>query len=140
MQPNLSVPGPAPRPATALVVDDDVTLRNAVAEQLGMLGVRVVHTAGSAAEALELCRRHIDDIDVAFVDLVMPRQSGARLLEDLRVEGGPRAVVLMSGYFAGWDRPLPDGVIRRLEKPFGFEELEDCLALASMGRGLAAAP
>lgn len=127
--------------AAALVVDDDATLRSAVAEQLGMLGVGTVHTAGSAAEALELCRRYRGIIEVAFVDLVMPRQSGATLLEDLRAQADAPAVVLMSGYFSSWEQPLPAGVIERLEKPFGFEELEGCLSLVAHARlhGLARA-
>ena len=135
----LPIHEPATTPGTALVVDDDAILRMAMAEQLDMLGVRTVLTAGSAAEALELCRLRPDGVDVAFVDLVMPRQTGATLLEDMQGPGGPRAVVLMSGYFAGWDCPLPDGVICRLEKPFGFEELQDCLALAAQARAIAAA-
>lgn len=124
---------------SALVVDDDATLRQAVAEQLGMLGIDTVLTAGSATEAIELCRVHPDRFDVAFVDLVMPKQTGATLLEDMQGPMGPRAVVLMSGYFASWECPLPHGVIRRLEKPFGFEELEDCLMLAAQARDDAAA-
>ena len=115
--------------SSALVVDGDAVVRMAVAEQLTILGVGVVYTAGTAEEARQQCRRH-HDIDVAFVDLLLPRQQGADLLDDLQQPGGPRGIVLTSSYFAAWERPLPRGVLRRLEKPFGFEELEDCLALA----------
>jgi two-component system, cell cycle sensor histidine kinase and response regulator CckA len=73
-------------------------------------------------EALALLRSP-PTIDLALIDLVMPRMSGIELWERVRVERPSLKVLLMSGYAAETvlNGRLPDGV--PFPKPFTLSQL-----------------
>jgi two-component system chemotaxis response regulator CheY len=64
-----------------LLVDDSPTVRRMLDWSLKSLGVKTVH-AGDGLEALELLRTR--DVDLAIVDLNMPRMDGIELIRSLR--------------------------------------------------------
>jgi CheY-like chemotaxis protein len=70
-----------PRDKTVLVVDDEPTVREYLAQVLRDAGFNVL-TAGDGEEALAIIRRHPPDF--ISLDLVMPRMSGHKLLYELR--------------------------------------------------------
>lgn len=83
-----------------LVVDDDDAIRAIAVRQLTSLGYRVMAAPGGA-EALELLR-HVRDIDLLFVDVMMPDGMGGReVAEKARALRPGLKVLFASGYFEG---------------------------------------
>ncbi|HTE16788.1 MAG TPA: ATP-binding protein, partial [Armatimonadota bacterium] len=117
-----SPPAAAPLPGgteTVLLVEDDEAVRGLVRTVLQMHGYTVLEAA-DAGDALLLCERHRDSIDLVLTDMVMPGLSGNEVVELLREYGAPFKVLYMSGY-------TDDAVVRRgvltaemelIQKPF----------------------
>jgi CheY-like chemotaxis protein len=81
---------------TILVVDDDDSVRNLVSRILQKQGYSVV-VANDAVDAISVLRQRAD-IGLVLTDVAMPRMSGIRLAEYLRVSARHIPVLLMSGY------------------------------------------
>jgi PAS domain S-box-containing protein len=111
-----------------LLVDDEEMVRDASGRMLEFLGLTVVK-AGDGEEAVEVMRRHGDEIDVVLLDLTMPRMDGAATLDRI-LEIRPEArVILCSGY----DEPdlrarMAGRLAGFLAKPFDLEEMESALS------------
>jgi two-component system response regulator HydG len=82
-------------PPKVLVVDDEPAIRRALMRMLENHGMRVA-SAGDGAEALEVLAR--EAVDVAVVDLMMPRLGGLELLEIVRERHTGVEVVLMTAF------------------------------------------
>jgi two-component system cell cycle sensor histidine kinase/response regulator CckA len=106
-----------------LVVDDEPMIRWFAARVLREEGFEV-HEASDGAEALELIRAGIPDLDLVLSDIVMPRMNGVQLLESLSTLRPDLPTILMSGYGTAQLAELgivsPCGV---LGKPFSPEAL-----------------
>ena len=83
--------------ACVLVVDDEEMVRRVCGGVLEKAGYRVVY-ATDGAEAVEVFRRHIDEIDCVLLDLSMPCKSGAEVFVELRELRANLPVVLSSGF------------------------------------------
>jgi DNA-binding NtrC family response regulator len=106
-----------------LVVDDEPAIRRFAARVLEEEGFGV-HLACDGAEALELIRRGLVDLDVVVSDIVMPRLNGVQLLESLSTLRPDLPVLLMSGY--GTSQLADLGIASPcavLTKPFSSETL-----------------
>jgi len=81
--------------ASVLVVDDEPGMRNFL---LKTLQPRCGQTlaVGSAEEAEELLRKH--RFDLLVLDITLPGKSGLQLLNELREQGHPCEVVLITAY------------------------------------------
>ncbi len=82
-------------PPRVLVVDDEPTLRRSLARLLLSRGMGVV-TADDGAVAMQILQR--EPVDVALVDLMMPRVGGLELLEHVRSEHSGVEVVIMTAF------------------------------------------
>jgi two-component system cell cycle sensor histidine kinase/response regulator CckA len=106
-----------------LVVVDEPMIRRFAARALVAEGFGV-HEARDGAEALELIRAGVADLDVVLSDIVMPRMNGVQLLQSLSALRPDFPVILMSGYGTAQLAELgitsPCGV---LAKPFSPEAL-----------------
>jgi DNA-binding NtrC family response regulator len=112
-----------------LVVDDEESVRNFLAELLGNAGYQV-RCAASGAQALEMLSG--GSFDAVLLDVVMPEMSGLEVLRSYRSAGGTAPVIVLSG-LGGTDdavRAMKMGASDYLSKPFGNDELEDVLARA----------
>ncbi len=78
-----------------LVVDDDASVREIVAELLSEEGYFPV-TAASADEGLEVLRR--EHLPLVISDVKMPDKDGLTFLRDVRAEFPQCAVLMMTGY------------------------------------------
>jgi len=85
-----------PRTEIALVVDDEPDVLNAAIALFEDMGYEVL-SANSAAEALEIVRRH-PDIDVLFTDVILPGMDGVELAQAVRQQLPGVRVLLTSGY------------------------------------------
>jgi len=97
--------GNAPRPApdggkeTLLVVEDDPAVRCLVESVLKAFGYTVL-MAESGEEAIELFEKHRQRIDLALIDVIMPKMNGKQLCEALRQQSPRLKVLFLSGYTA----------------------------------------
>ncbi len=117
--------------ARILVVDDELSIRLVLTEQLGQEGYRVT-TAASGEEALAVLQE--DSFDLILLDLKMPGIDGLQVMEEARVLAPDTAVIMLTAH-ATLDSAIE--AMRRgghdyLIKPAGSEQI-----LASVEKGLA---
>jgi CheY-like chemotaxis protein len=109
---------------TILVVEDDELVRR-TAVRILREHKYTVHEAKTGQEALELCQRHSDDIDLVLSDVVMPKMSGIELSHLVVAKHPTIKVIFMSGYTENgrenFDREN-DGVVF-VQKPLVPSEL-----------------
>jgi two-component system, cell cycle sensor histidine kinase and response regulator CckA len=114
-----------PHAGKALVVDDEMYVREVTASTLQELGYEPL-LAGDAPTALSLFRDNRETVRVAVLDVVMPGMTGDQLLRELRAIDPALPAVLVSGFT---DRRVikeatGTGVgTEFLQKPFHPEEL-----------------
>jgi len=91
-------PGEPPRgDETILVVEDDDSVRRVTVMVLKELGYRV-YEASHGREALDICKRANGQIDLIFVDVVMPQMSGPELVDALRTLELKHKLIYTSGF------------------------------------------
>jgi signal transduction histidine kinase/CheY-like chemotaxis protein len=86
-----------PPSESILVVEDNEPVRIMLCRILRALGYKVVE-AHDAADALALCKRQGDRIDMLISDVMMPDMSGVDLALELKRSQPHMSVLLMSGY------------------------------------------
>ena len=110
---------------TILLVEDDLTLQNALSSTLKHFGYQII-TAESGKAALELWPRHRDAVALLLTDIVMPHGlSGTQLAAQLQKDKPGLKTVFMSGYpreALDQDQELLEGA-NFLQKPFKPSEL-----------------
>jgi nitrogen regulation protein NR(I) len=113
--------------ARILIVDDEVAIRKALERFLAGLQYSV-HTAGNGEEALEILKR--ETIDLALVDLVMPKMDGVELIRRMKREQPELIPVVLTGFgtITSAVDAMKAGAYHYLTKPF---ELDDIAALLS---------
>jgi signal transduction histidine kinase/ActR/RegA family two-component response regulator len=109
------------RAATILVVDDDAAVRELTVQALAALNYRVLEAADGRI-ALDMLR-HGETVDLALIDLVMPRMNGRQLATRIRAADPERAILFMTGYddLSGSDDPFANEMV--IKKPFKLVEL-----------------
>ena len=110
-----------------LVADDDVAVCQMLRDVVEALGYRVL-VAVDGESALEVFDAHSDEIDLALLDMVMPKLDGAAAARRLRERRSELPVIFHSGY--GVDATavadLPRTLI--LPKPATVEAISAALA------------
>jgi DNA-binding NtrC family response regulator len=106
-----------------LVVDDDASMRAALAARFLRCGWQVAAAAG-AAEALEKFRREKHPLIVT--DIRMPGEDGFAVMRAARALAPHTAVILLTafGSVPGAVAAMRDGATDYLVKPVAFEQLE----------------
>lgn len=106
-----------------LVVDDDADLRRTLGEQLREDAGFTLSEAGTAGEALELCRRH--HFDLAILDVGLPDMDGRKLCQELRRAGYNFPVIMLTAAASDADTiaGLEAGANDYVVKPFRFPVL-----------------
>ncbi len=109
---------------TVLVVEDQAEVRKYAAAALRVYGYQVVQAA-SADEALLLCERECERIDLILTDVVMPSMSGRELADRLKQRWPGIKVLFMSGHTD--DTIVHHGVLENgaefIQKPFSPDQL-----------------
>jgi two-component system cell cycle sensor histidine kinase/response regulator CckA len=111
-------------PTTILIVEDEAALRRLLCTSLERHKHKVL-AAKDGAEALELFRQHISEIQLIISDLMMPRMDGLELKQHIVGLRPDTRFLFMSGYaeqFVKQDGKWLEGCAF-LEKPFLPEEL-----------------
>ena len=105
-----------------LIVEDEKPLRDSIVEQLQQSGF-TVDAAADGEEGLYCGREYA--LDVAIVDLGLPKLNGMELIKTLRSEGKTYPVLILTARDRWQDKVegLQAGADDYLAKPFHFEEL-----------------
>ncbi|MEM8955538.1 MAG: ATP-binding protein [Verrucomicrobiota bacterium] len=110
---------------TILLVDDEPIVR-AVAEGVLKQFGYTIHCASDGEEAIEICDRLGDKIDLVLLDLTMPKLSGSDTFQKLRKGHANLPVVICSGYIVDPDLfeketgSRPDAFV---QKPYQIDDL-----------------
>jgi putative nucleotidyltransferase with HDIG domain len=113
------------RPAsqTVLVVDDELSVREILAEGLAEFGYEPL-TAPDAAQAFEIVRTR--PVDLVLTDIEMPGETGIELLERLKRHDPDLDVVMVTGIVDTKTAigAIRDGASDYLTKPFNLDEVQ----------------
>jgi PAS domain S-box-containing protein len=116
---------PPGRGEVVLVVEDEPDVRRMAERILTRGGYTVIGTA-RGAEAMEICERAEQAIDLLLTDVIMPEMLGTELVEKARVARPNLRVVYMSGYSHEVLAPqalTDNGHSDFIEKPFNARAL-----------------
>jgi PAS domain S-box-containing protein len=114
-----------------LVIDDEVFVRDTLADMLLMLGHRVTAVDGGREALAALAAA---EFDLVFTDLSMPGMDGWEVAREIRRRfGSEMNVVLVTGHGTGIavapaDKHLVNGIIG---KPFDFDQVTEIIAQAT---------
>jgi PAS domain S-box-containing protein len=115
------------RPVTVLVVEDEELIRASLVEAFTAAGHRVLE----AADGVEGLDRYLQaqDLDIVITDLGMPRLSGWRLIEQLRMHDTKLPIMIISGWGdeISPERVLRFGVDKVIAKPFTVADINNAL-------------
>jgi PAS domain S-box-containing protein len=109
---------------TILLADDDDKVRRVAEIILRMSGYTVL-TAGNGEEAVRVFEEHATDIDIALLDVIMPKLGGKAVLDHIRDKKSEIRVIFISGYstdhFLNGD--ILDEGIQFIQKPYEHDTL-----------------
>lgn len=121
-----------------LLVEDDVDIATIVMATLGSIRGLQITRAGSASDALLLCRQR--QFDIAILDYHMPGMNGDELQRALHEEpssrGLPVAFLTANPQSANRTRLKEQGAVAVFSKPFKPAELRDQIGDLLMALGL----
>ncbi len=111
-----------PQKAHLLIVDDEANTLASLARAFRLAGHEAT-VCDNVPKALELAKSQ--HFDLVLSDVVMPGKDGLSLLEDLKAQGVPTPVVMMSGqaHIEMAVRATRLGALDFLEKPISTEKL-----------------
>jgi two-component system, cell cycle sensor histidine kinase and response regulator CckA len=92
-----SIETPAPATETILLVEDEQTVRESIAEYLQENGYRVLKANGGP-QALAIVGQFEGPIDLMLTDVIMPQMSGRELAQRVAIIHPTMKIIFMSGY------------------------------------------
>jgi FixJ family two-component response regulator len=115
--------------SVVFVVDDDVSVREALSSLIRSIGLNVVLCA-SPAEFMSV--RRADVPSCLVLDVRLPGQSGLDLQKELRAAGESIPVIFITGHgdIPMTVRAMKAGAVEFLSKPFREQELLDAIVTA----------
>ena len=111
-------------PIQVLIVDDDEGVRDLARETLERAGLRVI-CADNTDQAVELFRRHSDELRLIILDRTMPTRLGSEAFDIMSRTSPNTPIIVVSGYSMEPDaqRFVAKGLTHFLQKPFLPETL-----------------
>jgi two-component system cell cycle sensor histidine kinase/response regulator CckA len=109
---------------TILLVEDEAAVRSLSRQILTTSGYRVLE-AEDGERAIDVAKRHSNEIDLVVTDVIMPGLGARRMLQELKQHLPGMKVLFISGY---GDETLPQDLVgfstpAFLQKPFSVSEL-----------------
>ncbi len=124
-----------------LVVDDEINLRESLAELIASEGFDVTQ-AGDGEQAIELLRTGDAKPDVVFLDVRMPKLGGLEVLAVIREERLTSAPVIVISAFSDSSKMIEAmrlGAYDYITKPLDLDEIVNTLHRAAEQRSLSLA-
>ena len=118
-----------------LVADDEENVRHLLKRTLEQLGYNVV-TAGDGIQAIELVSQH--SIDLALLDIKMPRMTGMEVLAKLSIDWPDICVIMITAVTDNQTaiKAMKMGAYDYITKPFNQDELVITIRRALENRDL----
>jgi two-component system cell cycle sensor histidine kinase/response regulator CckA len=119
------IQGPVPTGSeTVLLVEDDATVRN-LCQRILERGGYAVLVASDGEEAIDICGAHGDRIDLALLDVVLPKLGGRGIYERVKDRYPRMRFLFASGYSANAVHTgfVLDEGIQLIQKPFTPDQL-----------------
>jgi len=115
-----------PGTETILFVDDEDMITDVGRQLLEKLGYTVL-TAGSGREAVEIFQKHLNEISLVIIDMIMPGLNGGETYDELKKIDPNIKVLLASGYsINGLAQDILDrGCHGFIQKPFNIKTLSN---------------
>lgn len=117
-----------------LVVDDEEVVRDVAQEMLTELGYIVI-SACDGVEAVELYENSTEDIDLALIDMIMPKMGGRECFLELKKLNPEIRAVLSTGY--GRDGAVQEildaGMSGFVQKPYRLDQLSAVISATLKG-------
>jgi PAS domain S-box-containing protein len=109
---------------TILLVEDEISVKDLAILMLERLGYNVI-SADTPNEAIKLAEKHLKEISLMMVDVVMPGMTGRELAEQVLSFLPDLKVLYMSGYTADViaHHGVLDSNINFIQKPFSLGDL-----------------
>ena len=109
---------------TVLLVDDEEVIIEVGKELLKTMGYRVL-IAKDGEEAIAIYKKHLDDIDIVVLDMVMPNMGGGEAYDRMKEINPDIKVLLSSGFSIDGEASeiLARGCSGFIQKPFTMKEL-----------------
>jgi PAS domain S-box-containing protein len=103
---------------TILVAEDEESVRNMIVHILKKVGYQVL-SAKDGEEAIGLFEKHSAEIDLALLDVIMPKMGGQQVYERLRVIRPDIPIIFSTGYSRGIlnSHTFPDERYNVIQKP-----------------------
>jgi len=113
----------SPKAPKLLIIDDDDLFRDAASSHLERRNFEVVG-AGSAQEALQMCRR--EEIDIALLDQKLPDGRGADICSSILAYNDRTKIIFITAYpsYENALEAIKFGVHDYLSKPVELQELD----------------
>ena len=125
----------------ALVVDDEINLRESLVELIAGEGFRAAQ-AGDGEEAVELLRNGAVEPDVVFLDVRMPKMDGLevlRVIQEEKLTSAPVIVISAFGDSSKMIEAMRLGAYDYITKPLDLDEIVATLHRAAEQRRLSRA-
>ena len=118
---------PAPKPLTAMLVDDEAYFRRFVGQILQQCGIKTVAEARDGKEALDLFNQFSPDLVV--LDINMPCVDGMETLRALRPLAGDRPIIMLTSIADEMivERCVEEGATFFIRKDVSAQELAEAL-------------
>ena len=116
---------------TVLIVDDEREMRQGLARMLRNLGYEVME-AEDGEEGWALYQKREEEIDLVFLDLIMPRMNGVNVFTLIRERNIEIPVVILAGYVEAerQEKISALGADAILQKPCDLRTLSNAVARA----------
>lgn len=115
--------------ANILIVDDELSIRKALEKFLTELKY-TVFTAGDGEEALKILGRN--NIDLALVDLVMPKMDGIHFIQEMKTAAPNVVPIVLTGFgtITSAVEAIKVGAYHYLTKPFELDDIASLIETA----------
>ncbi len=117
---------------TILIVEDDVAIMKMYTEVLDRYGYTILQAA-DGVEGMEVFTEHRDEIQLAIVDVIMPRMNGREVVEKIRQQLPKLPIIMISGYL---DDIIDVAEIHGLEVEFLQKPLKPLDLLTAIRTGI----
>lgn len=109
----------------AIVVDDSKYIQKSLGKILETIGVEVIDTADNGKEAIDVVKKHINDVDFVTLDISMPEMDGLEALKKLLMFKPDLKVFMVSamGQKDKVKQSVKEGAKYFIVKPFKAEKV-----------------